>query len=328
MSAILAGEAALEADNTPFSDYESDAKSELSTQSLTSSIRDHVYENGRRYHRKSSDQYIMPSDETEQDRLDLTHHLFTSLHGGELYKAPISHDPPNVLDAGTGTGIWALDFGDLHPGSQVIGLDLAPIQPEWTFPNVKFECDDLEKEWTYKPGFFHYIHSRALSTSIKDWPGYLAQCFKHTAPGGYIEIVEYTLGRLSSDDDTYEGSSLDKYITTFGRCISKMGIDVEFNGETIKCRLEEAGYINVHVYTSKMPWGTWPKDRAAKRIGAINELQLTTGLEGHALMVFTQHGGMTSEEAKKLCADAVKDIEARKVHAYSLLWNVVGQKPE
>lgn len=80
----------------------------------------------------------MPSDEAEQDRLDLAHHLFTSLFGGDLYKAPIGdkEDPANVLDAGTGTGVWALDFGDLHPGSQVIGLDLAPIQPEWTFPNV------------------------------------------------------------------------------------------------------------------------------------------------------------------------------------------------
>lgn len=80
----------------------------------------------------------MPSDETEQDRLDLAHHLLTLLRDGDLYKAPLKKrgDPATVLDAGTGTGIWALEFGDQHPGSQVIGVDLSPIQPSWTYPNV------------------------------------------------------------------------------------------------------------------------------------------------------------------------------------------------
>lgn len=49
-----------------------------STESLSSSILEHVYENGRRYHRKSSDKYLMPSDEKEQDRLDLGHREFTN----------------------------------------------------------------------------------------------------------------------------------------------------------------------------------------------------------------------------------------------------------
>lgn len=52
------------------SDYDSESLAS-STQSLTDSIREHVYENGRRYHRKSQGQYAMPTDEAEQDRLDL-----------------------------------------------------------------------------------------------------------------------------------------------------------------------------------------------------------------------------------------------------------------
>jgi hypothetical protein len=33
--------------------------------------------------------------------------------GGKLYKAPIGEDRPlkRCLDAGTGTGVWAMDFG-------------------------------------------------------------------------------------------------------------------------------------------------------------------------------------------------------------------------
>ncbi|TGZ76388.1 hypothetical protein EX30DRAFT_375531 [Ascodesmis nigricans] len=44
-----------------------------SAQSLTESILEHVYENGRRYHRMSKEQYQLPTDETKQDRLDMVH---------------------------------------------------------------------------------------------------------------------------------------------------------------------------------------------------------------------------------------------------------------
>jgi methylase of polypeptide subunit release factors len=75
---------------------------------------------------------------------DLQHHLFL-LSLGDLHLAPISKTPHNVLDIGTGTGIWAIDFGTLilhpsdailtstaqqYPTANVLGTDLSPIQPE------------------------------------------------------------------------------------------------------------------------------------------------------------------------------------------------------
>lgn len=74
--------------------------------------------------------------------------------------------------------------------------------------------------------------------------------------------------------------------------------------------------------------GAWPKDPRAKRIGAIQHLNMQTGLEAYALGFFMKFGGMNEDKAKKIIADAFKDIESRKVHAYSYQWNVVGKKPE
>lgn len=80
-----------------------------STQSLSSSILETTFANGRRYHRKSEGKYFMPIDEAELNRLDLFHHLCLTLHDGELTTVPVEGRTfHNVLDCGTGTGIWAL----------------------------------------------------------------------------------------------------------------------------------------------------------------------------------------------------------------------------
>lgn len=107
------------------------ASDSSTTQSLESSILDHVHENGRRYHRYRQGGYLFPNDEAEQDRLDMLHHIFLLVLEGKLYKAPLPRSPRCILDIGTGTGLWALDVADDFPGADVLGIDLSPIQPYW-----------------------------------------------------------------------------------------------------------------------------------------------------------------------------------------------------
>lgn len=45
--------------------------------------------------------------------MDLVHHLYSLLLGGKLFLAPIPDEPHRILDLGTGTGIWAMDFAEL-----------------------------------------------------------------------------------------------------------------------------------------------------------------------------------------------------------------------
>lgn len=98
------------------------------TQSVSASIYEGRYENGRRYHTYREGAYPLPEDEREQDRLDLIQHWFSLVLKGELARAPLNLDDDGggdqqrrVLDIGTGTGLWALDFADAHPDAQVIG---------------------------------------------------------------------------------------------------------------------------------------------------------------------------------------------------------------
>ena len=52
---------------------------------------------------------------------DLQHYLFLQCQDNKLYLSPAgkTNKLRRVLDAGTGTGIWAVEFGDQHPEASV-----------------------------------------------------------------------------------------------------------------------------------------------------------------------------------------------------------------
>ena len=77
--------------------------------SITQSIRDHLFENGRRYHRFREGASHFPNDDMEQEREDMKHTMFKILCCHRLHFAPIGVDPHEVLDMGTGTGGWAIE---------------------------------------------------------------------------------------------------------------------------------------------------------------------------------------------------------------------------
>src|ERR1700737_1906171 len=64
--------------------YQSDRLSSRST-SVTSSVRDYAFENGRRYHKFREGTYQFPNDESEQEREDMKHAMIVNLCGGRLH---------------------------------------------------------------------------------------------------------------------------------------------------------------------------------------------------------------------------------------------------
>ncbi|KAK1639698.1 S-adenosyl-L-methionine-dependent methyltransferase [Colletotrichum phormii] len=135
--------------------------------SLRSSILDYRRGNGRTYHRLSDGKYLLPNDEREQDRLDLTHNLWLLTWDNKLCNCPKNAGAKRVLDIGTGTGVWALDYADDHAEAIVLGVDLSPIQPSFVPPNCSFEVDDVEKEWLWSEPF-DLIFVRNMIASFSD----------------------------------------------------------------------------------------------------------------------------------------------------------------
>lgn len=316
-------------DDEPYSDYDCSDRAS-STESLASSLNRYLEENGRHYHTYyGADKNFMPSDETEKERLDIHHEVFRLLRNGRNCSAPVK-GPQRVLDLGTGTGIWSVEFADNNRQTEVTGVDLSPIQPKWVPPNCKFEIDDLELDWTFRKNSYDFIHSRNVIGSILDVPKFLGQIYSHLKPGGYVEVSEIG-GAICSDDNSIpEDWPPRKAVSLTLDAIRKTGRDFRTNDQLLKL-LEDAGFVDIVSTTFKMPMSSWPKAKHLKQAGMLQMVNAETLYHSYGLALFTRVLGMSPEEATKVC-DEARDatlFRARKerVHDWTPFYVLYARKP-
>ncbi|KAJ2898977.1 uncharacterized protein MKZ38_003546 [Zalerion maritima] len=297
-----------------------------STASISSTILEYRKLHGRTYQNFKDAEYWGPNDETQNEGLDIAHHMMYLANNNKLFLAPLE-DPQKVLDVGTGTGIWAIDFADEFPSAEVIGTDLSPIQPSWVPPNCKFELDNCEQEWTYPDNSLDYIHIRGLVGCVQDWPRLYAQCLRCLKPGGWIEQQEFQLPIAS-----YDGTLPDDCVWhAWGKVFYEAGGKTARTFEVTKSWekwLKEAGFPGpIAEEEVALPIGAWAKEKRWKDVGAFNRLSLEQGLEGFAMFLCTQVLGWKPEEVAVLCAQVRQALKDKSLHAYYVMKTVYTQKP-
>lgn len=299
-----------------------------STTSINSSILAYRQENGRTYHAYKEGKYVLPNDETENERLDLQHHLMTLTFDGKLFTSPAGEDKQlhRVLDAGTGTGIWAMDFADEHPESHVVGVDLSPIQPSFVPPNVSFYVDDVEENWTYATKF-DLVYIRMMTGSIANWPKLFKQSYENLNPGGWIEVVDITFPALSDDGTLTPDSPFSKWCNLMIEAANNLGRSLE-SAKSYKEQLEAVGFKNTVQVVHKWPQNTWPRDHKYKELGMWALENISNGLSGLSMALFTRGLGWGADELEVFLADVRKDLRNRHIHSYWPIYVVYAQKPE
>ncbi|PMD22671.1 S-adenosyl-L-methionine-dependent methyltransferase [Hyaloscypha hepaticicola] len=309
------------------SQFDSHSASDVSsTFSVPQSIYEFLEENGRTYHKFKAGRYPHPNDEEEMNRLDLQHHLFRLTLKEKLLLCPVDlRTTHRVLDLGTGTGIWPLHFGAQNPQSQVLGIDLSPIQPEWIQPNVQFIVDDIEAIWSYRFKF-NLIYGRMLAHSIRDWPRLFQQSFDNLAPGGYVEFVNVSPVLEVQDGSPRKPSALREWSQNIVQCYKELGIDID-SPSSHRHGLKQVGFEDIVEVKESWPLNTWPKERSDKILGAWSRENLLMGLSGSSLALFTRVIHWPKDRIEMLLLEVRNEIKDRGIHASWPIYVVYARKP-
>jgi len=254
------------------------------------------------------------------------------LQDDKLFNAPIDSNPQNILDVGTGTGIWAIDVADKYPSAQVIGTDISPIQPSWVPPNCKFEIEDCQLEWTFPENHFDFIYMRTLFGSIADWPALYKEAFKAIKPGGWFENFEFD-NTVRSDSPIVAKDPdhvFHKWTSLLFEAAGKTGRGLEIAQDgRMKKHMEEAGFVGIVEKKWSVPVGGWSSDPKLKVVGQYNYLFCDQSLEGFAMYLLIQFMGWQYNEVQVLAAKmraAMKDN--KRLRPYYDVICVMGRKPE
>ncbi|KAH8895803.1 S-adenosyl-L-methionine-dependent methyltransferase [Thozetella sp. PMI_491] len=301
-----------------------------STASLTSSILEYRSINGRTYQSSKTTEYWAPNDEKHLESFDIAHQWVTMMLGDKLYVAPIGDNPHHILDLGTGSGIWAIDVADKFPSAEVIGTDISATQPSWIPPNLTFQIDDAQLDWTFKEDYFDFIHIRYLQGAINDWPKLYAQVYKHLKPGGWFQHMDPDIELRSEDpsividkDHIYQ-----KWARLFYDAGDKLGRTFKFANGQMEEWARGAGFEDITHKKYKVPFGTWPKDKKTKELGAYIGLFFDVSLDGFAIYPIGQILGWTLDEVQVLVAEMRSAVRNPKNMTVGDVHVVYGRKPE
>ncbi|CCE35193.1 uncharacterized protein CPUR_02124 [Claviceps purpurea 20.1] len=299
-----------------------------STMSIASSVLEYRQLRGRTYHSdKFTTNYSIPNDDQQLESEELCHQVWMIHFDDQLFLAPLCTDRIHrVLDVGTGSGIWAIEFADRFPNASVIGTDISPCQPQWVPPNLRFEIDDAALEWTWNANHFDFIHIRYIFGGIQDWTGLFKEAYRCCAPGGWVQSVECD-PEFHSDDGTTE---LEPVLASYGDMFREGGqiLKNSFFVQEIQQRaFDEAGFVEKRVAQYKIPIGPWAKDSKLADVGRIAGAALDNDLEGYTQMIWHTVFQRSANEYNVWLASLRKAVRNPKVHSYMMAHVVYGRKP-
>lgn len=288
-----------------------------STASLRASIFNYRRLHGRPYQTsQTGGEYWAPVDDEQNEGLDLIHMVMLLNMDDKLFVAPIEEAAKEpgykVLDVGTGTGIWCIDFADQFPNSEVTGTDISAIQPHWVPPNCRFVIDDLVLPWTWPENHFDFIHLRAMYGCVPDWKDLYAKVFKHLKPGGWFEDVEMDVLIESDHVEIPPHHIFREWAEMFYSGGEKLGRSFTIaKGHFLRDLMIETGFVDVVEKKVKIPLHGWPKDPKLKQAGLLAQHALDQSLEGFSMFMLTRVHGRDRDDA--IVSLAAMRKETRKI---------------
>lgn len=257
------------------------------------------------YGRRYCKHYYMPNDEAEQTRLQMYNSLYYGLFNNRNTTVFLQ-DPEKILDIGTGTGDWAMAMGEDYPEAEVIGTDLAKIQPSARPLNVFFEIEDAEEEggWIWGENEFDLVHFRYMCGAFADWKYIYKESFRCLKPGGWIEVIDFddhkgALQYFQGNSEVHGWlSAIKEGSGRAGRPRTVQHLEPEY--------LASLGFTDVKCTNYDIPMGPWRDDIEGQTVGKHFLVATIAGIEAVSLRVLSEHMGWEYSEIMRLC-EVVRD---------------------
>ncbi|KAG8532214.1 uncharacterized protein KY384_003855 [Bacidia gigantensis] len=283
------------------------------------SVAPAILENGRFY---CNETYLMPCDDIEQTRLSILYQTYLSLLDNQISLGLIPRSPKRILEIGTGLGDWAIAVAERFPNAAVIATDISTaLHPGAAPPNVTFEIDDAQDEWTYNEPF-DFIHIRELGGAFSDWGMIYGEVSKHLKIGGSVEIADHGRVTLMNEPEN-------SYTSIFNGALESAAEKARrpLNMDHLKKPAFEAAHLTVtKSKTFDLPVGDWSEDPRKKLAGKMALIAVLEGLEAVGLRLLTKYQGWKEAEVREVIEKVKEEIMRPDVKAFIRVQFVVARK--
>ncbi|KAI6352636.1 hypothetical protein MCOR25_009349 [Pyricularia grisea] len=236
-------------------------------------------ENGRLYQVWPRDRYLLPADQTEQDRLDIFSQLFKIVLNNKLHTdASKVEENSHVLDLGCGTGLWVILMAhELHPKpSLFIGADVQMTQPDLIPATVRFTPADIEAAWTeemVQHAPYDLINCRLMKGAIRSWPALYEKIAAHLKPETGV-FEQFEIDWQFRCDDGPIPPALKQWSDEVMQAMDQHGMSIRCNREETRSMLLNHGFDDVQEQAIVLPISNWADDERGREIGRWFNLAL------------------------------------------------------
>jgi len=281
---------------------------------------------GRRRHGFPANRYYLPADEREATRLDDLQYCIHVMHGQNIL-APVR--PSQVLDIGTGSGLWAIEVAEDHPNASVIGMDLSPIQPQSVPRNCEFIVGDLTQDLDgFNTASFDLVHSRIVHAGVTkgQWRQYIQETNRMLLPGRgwaqFAEMSRYTIHNPAECPATVE------FFDHFERLHHSKDLYAFEGSDFLVPLFWEFGFVDVKVITKSLDKGDWRKPKDSKDAETCR-LFLNTSCDAIPAIVaeIAEADPEAVPDQEEFVEKIIEEFKSGKAHLTYNLDTVIARRP-
>ena len=240
--------------------------------------------------------YYLPVDPQELIREEIYHAIWTETAGPPVLVNYNEMPPGNLLDLGSGWGIWVEHASSLFRQRDIIGVDqyLHSAHPE-TFDNCLFEVDNYEAPFFPREQPIALIHLRDSDFSLRKPREFAGYVFEALCDGGWFQNEETHLKTWTSNK-----AQFNEWCRRTIEAARFLGISLH-SAEVMETSLEEAGF-----WVQSVRKQEWEASKGTSRGEKLLEV-VKFAVEG-SVRILVEGGSCVSDNVCDFVEEVVREL--------------------